>query len=501
MQPKQNSLLELEQLENQQILREIADNGTFAEYCIAVDRRYDLQYFHAEIARKLEHGMKRLERGESVRYMIFMPPRNGKSDQATQKFPSFVLGKHPDWPIMVSSYSDELATDFGRLTRGIMQTPEYQCMFDTRLRTDAKAKGKWITEDGGSYTAVGVGGALTGRGFKIGIVDDPFKNREEADSAVVRESRYNWYRSTFYTRAEGATMIIFILTRWHEDDLAGRVLRDAAEAKKNGEAYDDWEIIEYKAIATEDDAHRKEGEPLWPAKFPLSQLQTIKSAIGSYEFSALYQQTPIDDENRKFKQEWFKYRPYEEIADMQTFNVMTVDPRGRDDIKQGTDFIGITINFIDSNKNWNFISERVKLSATGMIDMIFTNWKRYNLKKIGIEDNQFTQGLMVSIEAEMKARGVYLDIELLKHGGTQKELRIEALVPRYERGGIFHLTRYGQNQCIDLEEELALFPKASNDDASDSAAYQNMIESVDTSVHAAYYPADMLQRHMANGEF
>jgi hypothetical protein len=463
------------ELDDRPLYRELAENGTFAEYCIAIDRHYQLEWFHAEIARKLEDGYHRMMAGESVRLMITMPPRNGKSDTSTQKFPSWALGKSPELPIMVSSYSDELATDFGMLTRTIMQTPEYNAMFDTKLRTDAKARGKWITEQGGGYTAVGVGGALTGRGFKIGIIDDPFKNREEANSPVVRESRYNWYRSTFYTRAEGATMIVFIMTRWHEDDLAGRVLKDAADAKKRGEPHDEWDVIEFKAIATEDDAHRKEGEALWPAKFPLSQLQTIKTTIGSYEFSSLYQQTPVDEENRKFKQAWFRYRKYEDVREKNTYNVMTIDPRGKDDIKLGKDYIGVTVNFVDLEGNWNIMSDRQKLSATGLIDMMFTNWQRYGLHKIGIEDGQFYQGLKKSIEDEMKLRGVFLYIEELKTGGTQKELRVEALVPRYEHGGIYHLTYGGDNQCVDLEEELKLFPKATNDDASDSLAYQEQV--------------------------
>lgn len=472
---KQSSSLEHERLEVAQIYREAAVNGSFAEYCILIDRNYQLEWFHAEIARQLDEGYKRLQRGENVRLMIFMPPRHGKSDTATQKFPSWVLGKDPDIPIMVSSYSDELATDFGQRTRDIMQSDEYEAMFDTKLRADAKARGKWQTQGRGGYTAVGVGGALTGRGFKIGIIDDPFKNREEADSPVVRESRHKWYQSTFYTRQEGASMIVFILTRWHEDDLAGRVLKDAETARKNGDPYDNWEIIQYKAIATEDDEQRKEGEALWPGKFPLVKLQTMKSAMGSYEFSALYQQTPVDEENRKFKQDWFRYRDYEEIRSKRTYNVMTIDPRGRDDIKQGKDFVGVTVNFSDDDGNWNIISYREKLSATGMIDLMFTNWQRYNLHKIGIEDNQFYQGLKKSIEDEMRLRGVYLNIEELKHGGTQKELRIEALVPRYEHGSIYHITVGGENQCEALEEELKLFPKASNDDASDSLAYQPQI--------------------------
>lgn len=464
-----------EQEETEQILKDVAVNGSFAEYCIAIDQNYKLEWFHEEVSRRLESGYKRLMAGEDVRIMFFMPPRHGKSDMTTQKFPSWVLGKHPDTSIMVSSYSDELATDFGQRTRDIMQTPDYQCMFNTRLRADAKAKGKWLTETGGGYTAVGVGGALTGRGFKIGIIDDPFKNREEADSPVIRESRYKWYQSTFSTREEGNSMVIFILTRWHDDDLAGRVLRENQLAMRSGEPHKNWEIIEYKAIATQDEEHRKEGEALWPDKFPLKKLLEKKSEMGPYEFSALYQQNPVDEENRKFKSEWIKYRDYFEVAKLNTFNVMTIDPRGKDDIKLGKDYIGVTINFVDGENNWNIISYREKLNAKQLLDLLFTNWEKYNLDRIGIEDNQFYQGLKYTIEDECRRRNVHIYIEELKTGGTQKELRIESLVPRYNNGTIYHITLNGQNLCLDLEEELATFPKSTNDDASDSLAYQTQI--------------------------
>lgn len=490
-----NNLLNLSKQEQDALIfRDVAVNGSFAEYCILIDPKYQLEWFHADIARQLENGYRRLMAGENVRLMIFMPPRHGKSDTATQKFPSWVLGKSPNVPVMVSSYSDELATDFGMLTRNLMTSDAYSAMFDTKLRADAKAKGKWITDTGGSYTAVGVGGALTGRGFKIGIIDDPFKNREEADSPVVRESRYNWYRSTFYTRQEGNSMIVFILTRWHEDDLAGRVLKDSENAKKAGDPYDEWEIIQYKALATEDDDHRKEGEALWPGKFDRTKLLTMKTAMGSYEFSALYQQTPIDEENRKFKEEWYRRRAYEDFQGKKTYNTMTIDPRGRDDIKQGKDYIGVTVNLIDEDNNWNLMSGRYKLSASDLIDLMFTNWKRYNLHVIGIEDNQFTQGLKSQIEAEMRLRGIFMNIQYLKHGGTQKELRIEATVPRYEHGGIYHLTVGGVNMCADLEEELKLFPKAANDDASDSMAYQEQVAQSPQGSMGVYKPAEMLGR-------
>ena len=201
----------------------------FPEYCLAIDARYTLEWFHDQIAWKLEQFMKDVEDGKSPRLMIFMPPRHGKSEIATQKFPAWVLGKHPEWEFIVSSYSADLATDFGQNTRDSMQSEDYKKIFDTRLRKDTKAKGKWMTGERGGYTAVGVGGALTGRGFNIGIVDDPFKNRQDADSDTVRENVWKWYTSTFITREEGAGGVLVILTRWHDDDLAGRLLEKARE--------------------------------------------------------------------------------------------------------------------------------------------------------------------------------------------------------------------------------------------------------------------------------
>ncbi len=148
----------------------------------------------------------------------------GKSEESTIKFPAWLLGKEPSWPIMVASYSDTLATNFGQSARDLMLSPAYQEIFKTRLRADSKAKGLWKTEKGGGYMSAGAGGAFTGMGFKIGIVDDLFKNREEAASQTIRDSRWDWYRSTFYTRQEGNSAIIVIGTRWHLDDLIGRLI-------------------------------------------------------------------------------------------------------------------------------------------------------------------------------------------------------------------------------------------------------------------------------------
>ena len=164
------------------------------DFSIATDPKYQDTWFHENLADILQEAMHKVERGEDVRIIITMPPRHGKSEIATKKFPAWILGEHPDWPVIVSSYSGDLAVEFGQGTKDIMQSPEYGTIFSTRLRADTQAKGNWKTEQDGGYTAVGVGGAITGKGFKIGIIDDPFKNREEADSETIRDSRWSWYR-------------------------------------------------------------------------------------------------------------------------------------------------------------------------------------------------------------------------------------------------------------------------------------------------------------------
>lgn len=430
-----------------------------------------MEWFHLEIALKLEESVKRVENGEDVRLMIFMPPRHGKSDEATQKFPSWVLGEHPEWPFIISSYSQDLATDFGQGTRDLMSTVNYQAIFDTRLRTDTKAKAHWMTDEGGGYTAVGVGGTITGKGFKIGIIDDPFKNREEADSPVTRESVYRWWRSTFYTRQEGNTAIILILTRWHDDDLAGRLLKDQKEAIERGETeYDKWEVLEFKAIAEKDEKHRKTGEALWPHKFNTAKLKATKSALGSYEWSALYQQNPIDEENQELKREWLQYRTWEDVIKTPTRKFATIDTALSKNSK--SDFTGVTRNYVNFKNEWHFKSTRYVITSKGLIDLIFTLHSE-GFEKIGIEEGAYLSAVQPFLKDKEEEIGIYPNIVVLKHGGTMKETRIRGLTPRYEGKKIFHI----ENTCVDLEEEYLRFPKSAHDDCLDSAAYQNDIAS------------------------
>ena len=441
----------------------------FPEYCIAVDDHYSLEWFHQKIALRLEQAVKQVENGEDIRLMVFMPPRHGKSDQVTQKFPSWVLGQHPDWPIIVSSYSQELATDFGQGTRDLMDSVPYSAIFDTKLRADTSAKARWMTDGGGGYTAVGVGGAITGRGFKIGLVDDPFKNREEADSAVTRESVWKWWRSTFYTRQEGKTVIVVILTRWHDDDLAGRLLKEQAENEKNGiEHYDKWEILEFKAIAEEDEEFRKKGEALWPDKFDEKKLAITRAAIGSYEWSALYQQNPIDVESQEFKKDWLRYRTWSEIAKLPLRKFATIDPAGSK--KKESDNTGVTRNYVTLQNEWNIKSRRYRINAKGIIDLIFQLHDE-GMEKIGIEEGVYSDAIEPFLKEKMDELNIYPNVVPLKHRGIMKETRIRGLIPRYENSKIFHI----EGECLDLEEEYLRFPKCAHDDCLDTTAYQNQI--------------------------
>ncbi len=232
--------------------------------------------------------------------MINMPPRHGKSELATKRFPAWFLGRNPRLNVITASYNSELATDFGRQVRNIVSSKEYGALFQTRLAPDSKAANRWNTDAGGMYIAAGVGTSVTGRGADVFLIDDPLKDRQEADSELRRNTVWDWYSSTAYTRLAKGGRIIVIQTRWHEDDLAGRLLEQEA---KGG---DKWTILELPAISSK-------GEALWEEEFPLEVLERTRSVLQPRDWSALYQQRPAPDEGAYFKREWFKY--YDELPD------------------------------------------------------------------------------------------------------------------------------------------------------------------------------------------
>ena len=233
--------------------------------------------------------LEAVERGECPRLIVSMPPRHGKSEQTSKRFPAWYVGRHPDRQVIVSSYGATLAQSFGRDVRNIVASRAFGALFpDVGIASDSAARDRWHTTQGGAFTAMGVGGGLTGLGGNLIVIDDPIKDRQDADSETVRESVWDWYRSVLRTRLMPGGAIVLVLTRWHPSDPAGRLIEDMQAG--TGEA---WEVINLPAVAYPDDPlGRLPGDALWPDAYPRPDLDAIRASIGEREWSALYQGQP-----------------------------------------------------------------------------------------------------------------------------------------------------------------------------------------------------------------
>lgn len=296
-------------MRNSQHLRQMVKARAKAELQRRALARTDGLEFARYIVPKYEVGahtrllfdkLNAVERGEIKRLMVFMPPRHGKSMATSELFPAWFLGKNPKKQVVVASYAASLAQSFGRKVRNLFGSSEFASLFPgVGLASDSAAKDNWHTNNGGVFTAVGIGGGLTGKGADIAIIDDPIKDMQDADSETIRENTWDWYRSVLRTRLMPGGAIVVVLTRWHQDDLAGRLLDDMDAG--HGEQ---WDVVSLPAVAdSQNDALGREiGEALWPARFPLSELEPIRKAdAGGRTWSALYQQKPTPGEGLLFK--------------------------------------------------------------------------------------------------------------------------------------------------------------------------------------------------------
>lgn len=275
----------------EELLRRRIARRSLIDFTCYTNRQYKPAAHHRLIAEKLEA----IERGEIDRLMINMPPRHGKSELGSRRFPAWFLGRNPAATIMSASYNLDKAEEFGGEVRDIVRSSEYRKLFpEVGLKEDTRAKGFWRTEQGGFYISAGVGTALTGRGTvgPIVLIDDPLKDRAEADSERHRENVKQWYSAVVLSRFPKA--VIVVQTRWHEDDLTGWLLSEQA---KGG---DKWDILELPAISAD-------GKALWPEFYPIDVLQRLKRSTIPRDWSALYQQRPAPDDGDYFKRDWFRW--------------------------------------------------------------------------------------------------------------------------------------------------------------------------------------------------
>lgn len=268
---------------------------------------------HQYVAQKLQDFVEAVDRGESPRLMVMVMPRWGKSLMTSRLLPGWILGRRPDWNVGIVSYGAELAEELSADARRFVMDDPYREIFGDAYQSEpgstveldrtSKAVNHWrVAGHRGGVRAVGVGGALTGRGFNVCIIDDPVKGRKEADSDLYREDLWRWYQGTLRTRMEPGGGLLVIQTRWHHDDLAGRLLRGSTSR---------WDVVRLPALAEEDDPlGRLPGEPLDPARFSIAELLRLRDdpvdGVSSRDWIAQYQQKPTPDEGSIFKREWFR---------------------------------------------------------------------------------------------------------------------------------------------------------------------------------------------------
>lgn len=286
-------------------IKRIKARVRFLDFVKYTKRNYKAERVHEFVAERLQAFVEAVERGESPRLMLFMPPQEGKSELVSRRLPPWVLGNHPEWRVALVSYGAELAEDMSQDARRIVESEVYSGLFpDVKLDPTSKAVSDW-TLDGhvGGMRAIGIGGAITGRSIDILIIDDPVKGRLEVDRDTYRDEQWAWWPQAV-DRVQEVGGIIVLCTRWHHDDLPGRLLKRAEE----DEAADQWEVIKLRAIADEDDPlGREPGEPLAPSRHSLAKLLNLKANMPERDWTAKFDQEPTPDEGSIFKRDWLRF--------------------------------------------------------------------------------------------------------------------------------------------------------------------------------------------------
>lgn len=410
---------------------------------------------HRLIARHLEA----VERGEITRLMITMPPRHGKSMLASEFFPAWYLGRNPDHYVAMATYAQELADDFGRKVKNQIGDETFTSVFpNVKLADDSKSAKRFHIngmEGGfehslnqrGAYYAVGVGGPLTGRGAHLLLIDDPVKNREDADSEIVRKKTKDWYTSTAYTRLMPGGRVVIIQTRWHEDDLSGWLLAD--------HAHEGWVQLDLPAIG-------EDGQPLWPEQYGLEDLEKIKKAIGARDWSALYQQRPTPDTGDYFKSEWL--RPYEKVPARETLRVY-----GASDYAvtaDGGDYtVHVVVGIDPENRMYLLDLWRKQAASDVWVEAFCDLVKQWKPLSWAEEQGQIRAGIGPYLDRRQRERQAWCVREAFPTRGD-KSVRAQSIRGRMGLDGLY--VPINAPWYADLRSELLSFPAGKHDDQVDA---------------------------------
>lgn len=455
-----------------ELLRRRRARGNLINYARYTNPAYRPAAHHDLIAEALE----RVERGESKRLMVFMPPRHGKSELASRRFPAWFMGRHPERSIIAASYNSDLAGDFGREVRNIMASPEHAALFPgSILAADSRAQNRWHTSAGGGYTAAGVGTAVTGRGAHVLLIDDPVKDRESADSERIRETTYRWYLSTAYTRLEGVLShedsdplwrsadeaaeqgrpfpgaVVLIQTRWHDDDLAGRLLQDMDRGA------DQWDVLSLPAL--------NDGGALWPEKYPIERLQEIKRQLSGREWQALYQQEPSPDEGTYFQRQWFRRH------DAAPRNVQRYVFADFAVTEGGGDWTEIGVFGLDSEmRAYQMDWWSGQAAAHTWVEALIDIFERHKPNAFFGEAGVIRRAIEPILRRRMRERGVFVRLVWLTRTGD-KAAMARGIQARAESGMVSISRDVAGDEVV---EQAVAFPAGKHDDKVDVLALLGM---------------------------